>query len=171
MKYLVPLLLAGLPADDVRAHFEEQINAIKACIAIPDRNDRVSCVDAALAAIHKEDPIESTGVKAAGVGEIGGENLDFSEKDVERPVVAEDDRDARYAVKQVRWDAQLVGCKKDYYGRYLFALDNGQVWKQADTQRMSFKDCDFPVVIRDASLGHLLYYNGERRRVRVKRIQ
>ena len=46
----------------------------------------------------------------------------------------------------------LRDCRRSYSGAYLFYFEDGQIWKQVDTRRKRFKDCDWPVtIVKDGS--------------------
>lgn len=57
--------------------------------------------------------------------------------------------------------------------RKFFLMENGQVWKQANTGRMSFRDksCNFEVTITKDAFGWVMEIPSENRKVRVKRVK
>jgi hypothetical protein len=56
-------------------------------------------------------------------------------------------------------------------GRWIFTFDNGQVWRQSNTGRLPFRDCDFVVTLRRDVFGYKLEIPSANRSVRVTRIQ
>lgn len=88
--------------------------------------------------------------------------------DVAKEVV-EDKGDERpeYAAMVTRCD----DAKREY--RKFFYMDNGQVWKQANTGRMNFRDksCNFEVTITKDAFGWVMRIPSEKRKVRVKRVK
>ena len=65
----------------------------------------------------------------------------------------------------------VVRCQKGRSGKFLFYFDNGQVWRQKDSKRMSWKDCDFEVTISKDVFGYIMTRNGEKRVFRVERLK
>ncbi len=69
---------------------------------------------------------------------------------------------------QLKWTKK----KKDAYGKWIITLENGQVWRQTDSTRFSFKDSEQWVVIYRGALDS--YFLGEpkiNKRIRVKRVK
>jgi hypothetical protein len=69
---------------------------------------------------------------------------------------------------QLKWTKK----KKDAYGKWIIALENGQVWRQTGSTRFSFNNSEQWVVISRGLLGS--YYLGEperNKRIRVKRVK
>jgi hypothetical protein len=69
---------------------------------------------------------------------------------------------------QLKWTKK----KKDAYGKWIIALENGQVWRQTDSTRFSFKNSEQWVVVSRGALGSYFLGEPERnKRIRVKRVK
>lgn len=64
----------------------------------------------------------------------------------------------------------LRECRKSYSGAYLFYFEDGQIWKQVDTRRKRFKNCDWPVTIVKDGFGYKMLLDAETY-IRVKRLK
>ncbi|HEX7966183.1 MAG TPA: hypothetical protein VF651_10765 [Gammaproteobacteria bacterium] len=70
-----------------------------------------------------------------------------------------------------RIESRIVGTFTGWNGRTLFKLENGQVWKQADSSTYETRLDNPPVVIKRMSFGYLLSLTGHGATVFVKRVQ
>jgi len=69
---------------------------------------------------------------------------------------------------QLKWTKK----KKDAYGKWIIFLENGQVWRQTDSTRFSFKNSEQWVVISRGVLSSFFLGEPEGyRRIRVKRVK
>lgn len=55
--------------------------------------------------------------------------------------------------------------------KFIFYLEDGQVWKQISDKRLYFKDCDFGVSIRKDFFGYKMQREGSDKEFRVSRIR
>lgn len=69
-----------------------------------------------------------------------------------------------------RIESRILGTFNGWNGRTVFTLENGQVWKQADSSSYDVTLQDPPVVIKRLGLGYLLTLPGHSGTVFVKRI-
>jgi len=70
--------------------------------------------------------------------------------------------------RQLKWTKK----KRDAYGKWIITLENGQVWRQTDSTRFSFKNSEQWVVVSRGALGSYFLGEPERnRRIRVKRVK
>lgn len=67
--------------------------------------------------------------------------------------------------------ARVIRCVKDANKDYVFYLDGGQVWKQTNDKKLSYKTCDFNVAISKDVFGYRMQVDGESRKIRVARIR
>ena len=71
-----------------------------------------------------------------------------------------------------KYAARVTRCQENKQsGQYYFFFENGQVWKQANYQRLYWRDCEFDVSISKGKLGYDMYVPEKDRRVRVARIR
>lgn len=68
-------------------------------------------------------------------------------------------------------NAVVISCRQDYYGKYSFNLDNGQVWKHVDDRRLHYRDCSFPVTIERTFMGYKMKIVDEKGSFRVRRMK
>ncbi|GAA5218632.1 hypothetical protein GCM10025776_30490 [Corallincola platygyrae] len=69
---------------------------------------------------------------------------------------------------QLKWTKK----KKDAYGKWIVTLENGQVWRQTDSTRFSFKNTDQWVIIARGAVGGFFLGEPDRnKRIRVKRVK
>lgn len=66
---------------------------------------------------------------------------------------------------------RLVDCQSGRSGRYVFYFQNGQVWRQKDNKRLSWKDCQFEVTISKDFFGYRMLRDNDDRTVRIERVQ
>ena len=66
---------------------------------------------------------------------------------------------------------RVTDCRKDHSGKYYFFFENGQVWKQRDSSRLYFRDCDFEVTITKDFFGYKMQVAGEDGETRIGRIK
>lgn len=67
--------------------------------------------------------------------------------------------------------ARVADCRKDHSGKYYFVFENGQVWKQRDSSRLYFRDCDFEVTISKDFFGYKMQVEGDDRETRIGRVR
>jgi hypothetical protein len=125
------------------------------CAAVDDASLRLACYDK-IGGRPDPAPIVGSMPAAPAVGTVSEPLPQKMEqkKEVEGPVLA--------SVKR---------CTKDARKKYHFYLDDGQIWKQVSDKRLSFKECDFDVVISKDFFGYKMQVDGEKSRFRVTRIR
>ena len=67
--------------------------------------------------------------------------------------------------------AVIKNVKKAPYGELIITLDNNQIWRQNDTERMRLKKADSVEIRRGVFNSFLLKKVGENRSIRVKRVK
>ena len=148
----VVLFLAGvMTASSVAA---DDDTALARCVSIDDAGQRLACYDEIAGRVSSADEGDVT---PAPISEdYGAEQLsqDNPARKVEKPVLV-----------------KVTSCRKDSHRRYYFYLENGQVWRQNDDDRLRFKECDFNATIVRDGFGYKLQVEGQKQRTRVKRVQ
>lgn len=124
------------------------------CVSIDDADRRLACYDEAAGRVSGADegaegPVPIT--QDYGAEQLSNDNPD---RKVEKPVLV-----------------KVTSCRRDDRRRYYFYLENGQVWRQNDDDRLRFKDCNFNATIVRDGFGYKLQVEGQKRRTRVKRVQ
>lgn len=128
--------------------------ALAQCVSIDDAEQRLACYDEI--AGRASGAGESTAPISPITQDYGAEQLsnDNPDRKVEQPVLV-----------------KVTACRRDDRRRYYFYLENGQVWRQNDDDRLRFKDCNFNATIVRDGFGYKLQVEGQKRRTRVKRVQ
>ena len=169
------LILCAAPAFAQEA---QPLDRIYACAAMEDSAARLACYDAAVAGLKQAQ-------SAGEVGVVSREQIQKAEKDafgLQRPALAElvekpapvaaaapkaadvqSPDKVTLAIKQVSTGAD---------GRYRFTMENGQVWRQTDEASLErLSDPGLTAEIRRAALGTFMMKIGNRRAIRVKRVE
>jgi hypothetical protein len=191
---LLLLIVALLAAHSAAAHLEKEIERLLECARIESISKRVDCLDALgreLAAAEAEPDIAEV---APAAPETDVAPVAAASATLEAVVAPENATTAapaasavtetrseesfggdRFAIPEERGMEQLktkvTACNKNSYGRYSFTLENGQTWRHVDSQRLTFKECEFPVTISKESLGYKMHIDQNGRWIRVKRIR
>ncbi len=146
------LFLAGLmTASSVAA---DDDTALARCVSIDDAEQRLACYDEIAG---RETSADESATALAPISEdYGAEQLgqDNPDRKVEKPVLV-----------------KVTSCRRDDRRKYYFYLENGQVWRQHDDDRLRFKECNFNATIIRDGFGYKLQVEGQKRRTRVKRVQ
>jgi len=66
---------------------------------------------------------------------------------------------------------RVISCREDLTSKYRFYFDNGQIWRQKDNKRITWDKCEFDVTISKDFFGYKMTPEGEKRHIRVARIQ
>ena len=146
------LFLVGVMAVSGIAAADDTVLA--QCVSIDDADRRLACYDEAAGRVSGADegaegPVPIT--QDYGAEQLSNDNPD---RKVEKPVLV-----------------KVTSCRRDDRRRYYFYLENGQVWRQNDDDRLRFKDCNFNATIVRDGFGYKLQVEGQKRRTRVKRVQ
>ena len=75
------------------------------------------------------------------------------------------------AEDDMRVRGTVTACRKDSLNKYFFYFENGQVWKQKDSERLRYKECKFSVMITKDFFGYKMQVDGEKRRIRIGRVK
>jgi hypothetical protein len=65
----------------------------------------------------------------------------------------------------------LVDCPRGRSSKLAFYFDNGQVWRQTDSKRLSWSECTFDVTITKDFFGYKMTRDDENRTVRIERVE
>jgi len=154
-KLLLPLLLLfaqpALPADD----------ALAQCRQITDIAERVACYDKIVDSRYPVEPPEL--IKAKSVPDA--QSL-FGTNDADAKRIVE----TSLAIEQItQIEAVVTDVRKSATRKLTVTLDNGQIWRQLDSQTLLLKKGE-AVIVRKASLGsYLMEKQSGGRSIRVKR--
>jgi hypothetical protein len=139
---------------------ESVVAGVLDCRSIADSAERLECFDTLAEAVSAR---STENIGSAG-DEAGGQALPPLGDDVGR--ARADDEPAE------EYTGRVTGCElSEASGRWIFTFDNGQVWRQSNTGRLPFRDCDFVVTLRRDVFGYKLEIPSANRSVRVTRIR
>jgi hypothetical protein len=80
-------------------------------------------------------------------------------------------KQGQQAERELAARGRLERCQKSRSGKYVFYFDNGQIWKQADSKRLPWKDCTFEVTIGKDFFGYQMTRDDDQRSVRISRVK
>lgn len=148
----IVLFLAGVMAVGSTAAADD--TALAQCVSIDDAEQRLACYDGIAGRVSNGG--ESADSPEPITEDYGAEQLskDNPDRKVEKPVLV-----------------KVTACRRDDRRKYYFYLENGQVWRQNDDDRLRFKECNFNATIVRDGFGYKLQIEGQKRRTRVKRVQ
>ena len=66
---------------------------------------------------------------------------------------------------------RVTDCRQNADSRWYFYFANGQVWKESNSGRQRFKDCDFSVTITKDAFGYKMQIDGDGKKIRIGRIR
>lgn len=126
-----------------------------------------------------EERMSAADFKAAGLDKLSPEQLQYLDNWLrtheQTKMVSASGQPVFYAENQPRdkFNTHLVGHFNGWGGHSVFTLDNGQVWRQAESGAYSCPDIDNPeVTLKPMILGSwLMYVQGCNQSVRVERVK
>lgn len=147
---------------------DELGDRVRECGAIENDAARLACYDGLVIAAASAAPVPPAAPVAPVVAEaaspppapasLGAETLRHKDR-------------AAKAEEEIGVSATVTRCGENADGRYVFYFSNGQVWKQSKNDRVHFRDCNFNVTITKDYFGYKMQQDGEKRRIRIKRLK
>lgn len=159
-KSMMPLVVAGIFA--VGPTYVANAESLQNCRAIENASERLACYDQLADASSSAVPADSvepeatpaaTTVEPAAPVQEGMPETDWKKKEAEE------------------FHARVTKCERDPNKKYLFRFEGGQVWKQVSSRRLSFRNCDFDVVVTKDFFGYEMRIDGENSKIRISRIR
>lgn len=167
--YIVLLAIVALAMPGISSADDGVADGLRKCSLVEDPGARLACFDS-LNGRPMPPPKEQ---QAPGVPvEPADTQVPVKAAGVKAPVEAV----AAAATANDTQDAPMLRgrvtrCDKNISDQVVFYLDNGQVWRQSNHKRLSFRNCDFDVTFSKGVLGHTMKLEGGERTVRVRRIK
>ena len=161
-RIILALLIAG-----TNAHADDLSDRILECSAIGEDAARLACYDGLVIAeasavptppAAPAVPVAEVAAPPPAPASLGAETLRHKDRAAE-------------AEEEVKVSATVTRCGENADGRYVFYFSNGQVWKQSKNDRVYFRDCNFDVTISKDFFGYKMQQEGEKRRIRIKRMK
>jgi hypothetical protein len=161
---LIPFMFLAAPA----LAQDAPLAKVYACAGIPGAQERLACFDAAVAGLKKDEAggevavlsreqIRDAEEKAFGV--VGGVSISGLASTGKAAPEKAPDR-ITLAIKSIQPGAD---------GKLRFYMENGQLWRQTDEERLRVGDGPWTAEIRKAALGTFLMNVNGQRAIRVKR--
>jgi hypothetical protein len=139
----------------------------ESCVGLEDAAARLACYDEI---VNQQVPAEADESAPATepveqvVPSAAGEPMPLSEEIGREQLSGDDEEPERFAGK-------VTDCRQDAANKWYFFFDNGQVWKQKNSGRQRFKDCDFEATITKDVFGYKMQVDGEGKKIRIGRIR
>lgn len=166
--FIFILSIAFIPATGVRA--ADAVEGLKLCAKMTDRDARLACYDDLGERLLAEESVD----------DMLFESDDIQAEDAETktatavPPSLPDDLGRKAFEKESdspQNEGRVTSCKKGADNRWYFYFDNEQVWKESNTGRYRFKDCNFVATISRDGFGYKMRQEGKTRYIRVKRVR
>ena len=161
------LVLVVAPFASLAAELDA--TAIQECRSIDDEAARLACYDGTAsppppAEATVVEPVVAVAVAVSSEPEV----VEIARLDDE---IGREKLDRRDGEEDLAVRGRVVSCRENAHGKYLFYFDNGQIWKQKDNNPIRWKDCSFEVTIGKDFFGYKMVADGEKRKIRISRIQ
>lgn len=195
-KLSMRLIGISLIAGTCHAQIDDPLEEIKSCARMPNHEARSACYESlGQRALEEEVPVRSVPLivdtnQSPQVEVVAAELAEVLDQPVVEEVTEEvvegvaavmpaaeslpDDlggrefsKDSELAENQNR--ERITSCRKDLRDKWSFYFENGQVWKQVDSRRRRFRDCDFMATITRDTFGYKMQIDGKKERIRVSR--
>ena len=172
------LVMLALPLASFAAQAESLDDRLRACSKIESDAARLTCYDELTTARAAASPEPATAPEPVSGPEPVREREPVTEvvgpppapESLGAETLRQKDRGAEDK-DEVEYAATVTRCSKRPDGRYVFYFSNGQVWKQSKNDRVYFRDCNFDVTITKDFFGYKMQQEGEKRRIRIKRLK
>lgn len=135
------------------------------CSAIQNDNERLICFDKNIGAFQTAEVKGDIIVEERVVIERSREEV-FGLSSVDNPVF-----NGKNEANLQKIESKITFAQKGSTGRWLFILENGSTWRQADISRFRTPNDGDTIVIEKASFGGFKAFVGKQRSIRVKRIR
>jgi hypothetical protein len=76
--------------------------------------------------------------------------------------------------RKPEYEARVERCEfNDYEERITFYMENGQIWRQSNADRVFLRDksCQFDIRLKEGMFGWVMHIPSENRRIRVRRVR
>jgi len=128
------------------------------CAELENADARLACYDEVISRSISSQPNPEAAEKEPNplTEEVGQEQLDSKDKPDQEPEV---------------FAGRVTDCRQNADGKWYFYFANGQVWKERNSGRQRFKDCDFEATITEDVFGYKMQVDGEGKKIRIGRIR
>ena len=141
-----------------------------ACAKLVDDAERITCYEE-LGNRALENETDASQPDAAAIGTAAV--AEMPEATEAAPTLPDDIGGAKFE-EQANPDTppnqgRVIRCEEGSDDRWFFYFEGGQVWKQNDTKRRVFRDCDFIATISKDFFGYKMVIEGRDGKIRVNR--
>jgi len=128
------------------------------CAEHENADSRLACYDKVIGRSSSSPPDPEAAEKKPNplTEEVGQEQLDSKDKPDQEPEA---------------FAGRVTDCRLNADGKWYFYFANGQVWKERNSGRQQFKDCDFEVTITKDVFGYKMQIEGEGKKIRIGRVR
>ena len=166
--FVFMICLACVPGGTTYA--SDPVEALKACAKMTDRDARLSCYDELGKRLIDEESSDKT---SSANDDVQAEGAAAATTAAVTPSLPDDLGGTSFEKKSgtPQNKGRVTSCEKGADNRWYFFFDNEQVWKESNTGRYRFKDCNFVATITRDGFGYKMQQQGETRKIRVKRVR
>ena len=175
-RFPVTMLAGALALSALAAAQTLAAQTLSDCVAVDDDAERLACYDRVTKAARRDERPAAPAAPAAPPAAEAAEAPAVQATPAPAPSPTEtgdfgfENRKTATGAQQIesRYDDSFTG----WSGKTLFRLENGQVWKQAQNGRVSYR-AERPVItVKRAAFGSFrLHVEGLNRSIRVKRVK
>ena len=128
------------------------------CAELENADARLACYDEVIGQSSSSRPNPEAAEKEPTplTEEVGQEQLDSKDKPHQEPEA---------------FAGRVTDCRQNADGKWYFYFANGQVWKERNSGRQRFKDCDFEATITKDVFGYKMQVDGEGKKIRIGRVR
>ncbi len=168
----------------VPAQSQDLGKALETCASIAEDDARLTCFDALAALlVDGQDteqavaPTAAPAVVAVAPAVVAVTPAVVAATSAAGPVpltdeVGKERIEPQQAEDREKYASRVTSCQESVQsGQTYFMLENGQVWKQSNYRRLSFRECEFDVEISMGTFGYSMYIPSKDRNIRVARVK
>ncbi len=154
----------------VPAQSQDLGKALETCASIAEDDARLTCFDALAALLvvgqDTEQPVALTAAPAVVAATPAAGPVPLTDE------VGKERVELPQAEDREKYASRVKSCQESVQsGQTYFTLENGQVWKQSNYRRLSFRNCEFDIEISKSTFGYSMYIPSKDRKVRVARVK
>ena len=156
---------------------EDLQQRVDRCASIDSDAERLACFDALVSATSSpagaaaDDPGAAGGPVQASSAEAPTSSDVAATPTQSAPIIPPEPARDEEKKKHV-FSVQLTRCTQtSASGRQVYYLDNGEVWRQSNSNRNNVQNCNTPVTIEKDLFGYKMHVPSENRSIRIKPVR
>jgi len=161
----------------VPAQSQDLGKALETCASIAENDARLTCFDALAALLVDGQDTEQPVAPTAAPAVVAVAPAVVAATPATGPVpltdeVGKEDFEPRQAENREKYASRVKSCQESVQsGQTYFTLENGQVWRQSNYRRLSFRKCEFDIELSKGMFGYSMYIPSKDRNIRVARVK